>query len=151
MEEHFYTVDITWTRDRRGTLSSPELKNPEKADNNSMEVATPPPFPKGITGIWSPEHLFTAAVSSCLMTTFLSIAENSKLEFSHFECSAKGKLEKVEGKLMVSEIFLEPVVTIVNESDREKTERILQKSETACLISNSIKSKVTMIPSIQVR
>jgi organic hydroperoxide reductase OsmC/OhrA len=150
MEAHFYTVDITWTRDRRGLLSSPELNNPEKADNNRLEVATPPQFPNGIPGIWSPEHLFTAAVSSCLMTTFLSIAENSKLEFTHFECTAKGKLEKVEGKLMVSEIILEPVVIIANESDREKAERVLQKSESACLISNSIRSKVTMIPSIQV-
>jgi organic hydroperoxide reductase OsmC/OhrA len=150
MDAHFYNVDVIWTQSRKGLLSSPELNNPQKADNNSIEVATPPEFPNGIPGIWSPEHLFTAAVSSCLMTTFLSIAENSKLEFTGFECKSKGKLEKVEGKLMVSEIILEPVVTIVNEGDREKTERILLKSEAACLISNSIKSKVSMIPSILV-
>jgi organic hydroperoxide reductase OsmC/OhrA len=151
MDAHFYNVDIIWTQSRKGLLSSPELNNPQKADNNGIEVATPPEFPNGIPGIWSPEHLFTAAVSSCLMTTFLSIAENSKLEFTRFECKSKGKLEKVEGKLMVSEIILEPVVTIINEGDREKTERILLKSEAACLISNSIKSKVSMIPSILVR
>jgi organic hydroperoxide reductase OsmC/OhrA len=151
MDAHFYNVDVIWTQSRKGLLSSPELNNPQKADNNGIEVATPPEFPNGIPGIWSPEHLFTAAVSSCLMTTFLSIAENSKLEFTRFECKSKGKLEKVEGKLMVSEIILEPVVTIVNEGDREKTERILLKSEAACLISNSIKSKVSMIPSILVR
>jgi organic hydroperoxide reductase OsmC/OhrA len=151
MDAHFYNVDIIWTQSRKGLLSSPELNNPQKADNNGIEVATPPEFPNGIPGIWSPEHLFTAAVSSCLMTTFLSIAENSKLEFTGFECKSQGKLEKVEGKLMVSEIILEPVVTIVNEGDREKTERILLKSEAACLISNSIKSKVSMIPSILVR
>ncbi len=151
MDEHFYNVDITWTQARKGMLSSPELENPLKEDNNNIEVATPPQFPNGIPGIWSPEHLFTAAVSSCLMTTFLSIAENSKLEYTHFQCGAKGKLEKVEGKMMVSEIFLEPVVTIVHEEDREKAERILQKSEAACLISNSIKSKVTMTTVIQVK
>ena len=85
------------------------------------------------------------------MTTFLSVAENSKLEFTHFECKSKGKLEQVEGKFIMSEIILEPFVIIVNESDREKTERLLNKSEAACLISNSIKSKVTMIPTIRVR
>ncbi len=47
--------------------------------NTKIEVATPPEFPKGIAGIWSPEHLLVAAVSSCLMTTFLAVAENSKL------------------------------------------------------------------------
>jgi peroxiredoxin-like protein len=151
MDAHYYNVDVSWKQDRKGLLSSPELDDPEKANNNGIEVATPPQFPKGIPGIWSPEHLFTAAVSSCLMTTFLSVAENSKLEFTHFECKSKGKLEQVEGKFIMSEIILEPFVIIVNESDREKTERLLNKSEAACLISNSIKSKVTMIPTIRVR
>lgn len=150
MEAHLYNVDVTWKQDRMGQLSSPELYNSAKDNNNGIEVATPPEFPKGMPGIWSPEHLFTAAVSSCLMTTFLSIAENSKLEFTHFGCKSKGKLEQVDGKFMMSEIILEPSVTIVNEGDREKAERILNKAEAACLISNSIRSKVTMIPSIQV-
>jgi peroxiredoxin-like protein len=111
---------------------------PELSQN--IEVATPPQF-KGIEGVWSPEHLFTAAVSSCLMTTFLAIAENSKLEFSDFQCKSKGKLEQVEGKFLMTEVILEPVVTIKNESEREKAERVLQKSEANCLISNSVKSK----------
>jgi organic hydroperoxide reductase OsmC/OhrA len=151
MEAHYYNVDVVWTQDRKGLLSSPELKDPEKAGKNAIEVATPPEFPKGIPGIWSPEHLFTAAVSSCLMTTFLSIAENSKLEFTWFECKSKGKLEQVDGRFIMSEIILEPSVTIVDESDRDKAQRILNKSEAACLISNSIISKVSMIPTILVK
>ncbi|UOU97207.1 OsmC family protein [Chryseobacterium daecheongense] len=142
MESHYYTVDVKWKNDRKGEMSSPELIQ-------NIEVATPPQFPKGVEGIWSPEHLFTAAVSSCLMTTFLAIAENSKLEFSNFECKSKGKLEQVEGKFLITEVILEPIVTIKNESEKEKAEKVLQKSEANCLISNSVKSKVTMIPQIK--
>jgi organic hydroperoxide reductase OsmC/OhrA len=101
-------------------------------------------------GIWSPEHLFTAAVSSCLMTTFLAIAENSKLNFSSFSCQAKGKLEQIDGKFMMSEVILEPTVTIVDEKDEAKTLRILEKSEAACLISNSVTSKIIMLPTIKI-
>ncbi len=147
MESHFYNVDLNWNTDRKGVMCSPELN---KEGGTCIEVATPPEFPKGIPGIWSPEHLFTAAVSSCLMTTFLSIAENSKLNFKHFACKSKGKLEQVDGKFMMSEIILEPTVIINDEKDREKAERILQKAEAACLISNSIKSKLTMFPSIKI-
>jgi organic hydroperoxide reductase OsmC/OhrA len=114
-----------------------------------IEVATPPEFPKGIPGIWSPEHLFTAAVSSCLMTTFLAIAENSKLEFVSFSCRSRGKLESVDGKMMMSEIVLEPHLVIAREEDRAKAERVLTKSEAACLITNSIKSKVIMQPVVE--
>jgi organic hydroperoxide reductase OsmC/OhrA len=46
---------------------------------------------------------------------------------------------------------LEPEVTIRKEEDRERTLRILQKTEAACLISNSIKSTITMLPTITVR
>jgi peroxiredoxin-like protein len=147
METHYYNVDINWNKERKGVMCSPELN---RDANSCIEVATPPEFPKGIPGIWSPEHLFTAAVSSCLMTTFLAIAENSKLEFTDFSCKSKGKLEKVDGKFLMTEIILEPTVTITHQKDREKAERVLQKSEPACLISNSVKSKIIMIPTIKV-
>jgi peroxiredoxin-like protein len=147
MKEHYYQVDVTWNEDRKGVLCSPELNMDAL---NCIEVATPPEFPKGMAGIWSPEHLFTASVSSCLMTTFLSIAENSKLAFTNFSCKAKGKLEQVEGKFLMTEVILEPAVTIADEKDRERAERVLQKSEAACLISNSVKSKVSMMATINV-
>lgn len=135
MEPHFYSIDLAWTADRKGNLSSSEL-------NDKLDVATPLPFAKGIEGVWSPEHLFTAAIISCYMTTFLAIAENSKLEFDSFTCSAKGKLEQIEGKYLMTEVTLEPVLKIKKQEDESKAERILQKSEAACLISNSIKATV---------
>ena len=146
MEAHYYNVDINWNTERKGVMCSPELNMDA---NTCIEVATPPEFTKRMPDIWSPEHLFTAAVSSCLMTTFLSIAENSKLDFKSFSCKSKGKLEQVDGKFMMTEIILEPTVIITDEKDRERAERVLQKSESACLISNSVKSKIIMIPTIK--
>ncbi len=143
MEPHTYNVNIEWNSDRKGTMSSPEL-------NNTLDVATPPNFPKGTEGIWSPEHLFTAAVASCLMTTFLSIAENSKLNFVSFKIESKGVLEQVDGKFLMTRVELYPVVVINEEKDRERAERILQKSEAACLISNSVKAKVEMKAIVEV-
>lgn len=135
--EHNYQVNLEWKHDRKGTLKSPVL-------NESVDVATPPEFPKGMEGIWSPEHLFVASVSSCLMTTFLSIAEFSKLDYISLNVAAEGTLKKVDGKFMMSDILLKPVLTISDESKKAKAERILEKSEAACLISNSIKTKVEM-------
>jgi organic hydroperoxide reductase OsmC/OhrA len=141
--EHNYEVDVNWIQDRIGILFSPEL-------NDEMQVATPPQFPKGVEKVWSPEHLFTAAVNSCLMTTFLSIAENSKLEFKKFNSKAYGKLEQIDGKYIMSEIILMPSLTIFKEEDREKAMRILTKSESACLISNSVKSKIIFQPEVKI-
>ncbi|MEQ8477480.1 OsmC family protein [Fulvivirga sp.] len=148
MEPHYYNVEVNWENSRKGIMCSPEL---EENNGVCIEVATPPEFPQGIEGIWSPEHLFVSAVSSCLMTTFLAIAENFKLEFESFSCSAKGKLEMVDGKYMMSEILLKPTVIIHHEDHTEKAIRVLEKSERACLITNSIKSKVTMEIDVQVK
>jgi peroxiredoxin-like protein len=140
---HHYEVDLVWTSDRKGTISSPVL-------NSSIEVATPPEFPKGIPGIWSPEHLLVAAVNSCYMTTFLAIAENSKLDFVTLDCKAVGLLEQSEGKYMITTVLLKPVLIITNEHQAERAMRVLEKTEKACLISNSIKSEVKLDAVIKV-
>ena len=107
MDAHFYTVNVEWLADKKGILTSPELAQ-------NVEVATPPPFQGGMEQIWSPEHLFTSAVVSCFMTTFLAIAANSKLTYSDFKCNAKGKLEQIEGKYLMTEVLLEAHLTIDN-------------------------------------
>lgn len=149
MDPHYYQVDVNWNKDRLGMMCSPELSGSTLNDKGCIEVATPPEFPKGIAGIWSPEHLFTASVASCIMTTFLAIAENSKLEFSHFSCNAKGKLEKVDKRFVMTEVLVSPTVTLINDQDRDRALRVLDKTERECLISNSIKAKVIMQPTIE--
>jgi organic hydroperoxide reductase OsmC/OhrA len=140
---HNYEVNLSWEKDRKGRISSPVL-------SQSIEIATPPEFPKGIEGIWSPEHLFTAAINSCLMTTFLAIADNSKLDFISLNSTAMGKLDKIDGKYMITEVTLRPVLVINDSNAAEKARRILHMSEKACLISNSVKSTIVFEPVIQI-
>lgn len=140
---HYYEVNLSWEKDRKGVMTSPVL-------NNNIEVATPPEFPKGMPGIWSPEHLLVAAVDSCLMTTFLAIAENSKFDFISFESHAVGKLERIDSKYLISEVVLSPVLTVTHDADKERAIRILQKSEAACLVSNSVKATIVFKPEIKV-
>jgi organic hydroperoxide reductase OsmC/OhrA len=133
---------------RKGIMCSPELN---EKNGICIEVATPPEFHNGMEGIWSPEHLYVAAISGCLMTTFLAIAENSTLEFKNFSCQAKGKLEMSEGNLMISEVLLKPTVTIWDEIYRNKAIRIIKKAEAACLIANSIQSKIITEINVEVK
>src|SRR6266536_5000145 len=100
--KYFYTTEVEWTGERHGDLRAPVLPN--------MQVDAPPEF-KGHEGSWTPEHLFVASVNSCFMTTFLAIAENSKLEFVSFKANAMGKLERRDGEgCMMTEIILRPIL-----------------------------------------
>jgi peroxiredoxin-like protein len=139
MENHSYNVALTWKGGRIGEMSSSELPS-------RIEVATPPEFDKGVAGIWSPEHLFTASVLSCFMTTFLAVAEYSKLDFIAFDCTAEGILSLVDGKYLMTNIILRPELTVKEDDKVERALRILDKSEKACLISNSIRTEVILEP-----
>ncbi len=141
--EHEYQVDLDWKEGRIGTLSSPEL-------DDKLEVATPPQFDGGVEGIWSPEHLFVSSVSSCFMTTFVAIAQYSKLDFEDLKVHATGKLDKENRKFVVSEITLQPELVIVDDKFADKAKRIMQKAEEACLITRSIKTKINFEPKVTV-
>jgi peroxiredoxin-like protein len=137
---YYYEAEVEWTGQRSGQLRSRSLL--------SLDVAAPPEF-KGEEGKWTPEHLFVSSVAACFMTTFAAIAELSKLAYVSFRCTAIGKLEKLEGAgYQITGITLKPRLVIPESSDRERALRILQKAEKSCLISNSIKSEVTLEPTI---
>ncbi len=140
-QEYFYEVNINWKRDRVGELSSPVL-------SPTIECATPPEFPNGVPNIWSPEHLFVAAINSCYMATFLAIADNFKLEIESFSCNTIAKLEMVESRYQITTAEMSPVVKLSNPADAEKVIRVLEKAKAGCLVTNSMKTEISLKPEI---
>jgi organic hydroperoxide reductase OsmC/OhrA len=139
---HHYDIEVIWSDARRGIVRSPGL--PEVA------VAAPLEF-KGHPGMWTPEHHFVAAVASCFMTTFLAVAEASKLEFAAFRCTGRGVLQKTgERGFVFTEVTLAPHVTIPRATDRERVLRILEKAERNCFVSSSIRAEVKLEPVVEI-
>ena len=141
-DKYSYSTEVEWTGERHGDLRAPVLPQ--------LQIDAPPEF-KGHDGVWTPEHLFVASVNSCFMTTFLAIAENSKHEIVSFKAGATGKLEKLSDRgFVMTEITLRPTLVISNARDFERANRILEKAEKHCLISNSIRSETKLKPEITV-
>jgi organic hydroperoxide reductase OsmC/OhrA len=136
MDPHTYTTGLRWVSEHRGELSAPGLPD--------IAVATPPPFPGGQPGLWSPEHLFVAAAEACLMTTFLSIAKNSKLDFREYSSRAEGLLEKTPDGYRIAEILIRPRLVLADAGAADRARRILEKAEEHCLISRSMKTVVKL-------
>lgn len=137
---YFYETEIEWKGERRGELRATNLP--------AIKIDAPPEF-KGHEGVWTPEHLFVASVNACFMTTFVAIAENSKLEVVSLRSTAKGKLEKVEGVgYQITEVVIRPVVIVRSGHDVGRAARIMEKAEKNCLITNSVKSAIRLEPEI---
>jgi peroxiredoxin-like protein len=133
---------MTWSGGRAGKVEVEGLP--------SLDFGSPPEF-GGPGGTWSPEHAFVTAANSCILLTFVAIAEFSKLSFQSLESSAKGVLEKVEGEgLQFTSIDVEVRVTVEKETDRSRAERLVAKAESSCLVSRSLKTPVRVKADVRV-
>ena len=137
-----YTTQVNWLENRAGTLGSP--------DKPSFRVASPPEF-KGEAGVWSPEDLFVAAVEACTMTTFIAFALRLKIPFISYESTAEGLLEFTEGGYSFTKVIVRPKVVVETEEAVEQARKTLDDAHHSCLIANSIRSEVTIEPTIEVR
>lgn len=134
-----YRTTVRWTDQRKGRLSA--------AGKPDLQVATPPEF-KGHEGIWSPEDLFVASVNICTMSTFLAFADRAGYTFQGYESEAEGRLELVDGKFQFTSVILRPRLILAPGGDPVKAKELLEKAESLCLISNSIKARITLEPTI---
>ena len=141
MKKFFYKTGVTWQGEKKGLLSS--------LDKPDIKVASPPEF-GGHAGTWTPEDLFISSINSCIMTTFLYYAEKKRVEFLSYESQAEGILEMTDGRLVFSEIKIMPRISVKSPDDVERVNSLINLSEKTCLISNSIKCRVEVIPEIKV-
>ena len=132
-----YTAKTTWSSARRGLLSA--------ADKPNIVVGSPPEF-KGEPGIWAPEELLVGSVNTCLMLTFLALAQARGLTPAGYESAAEGLLENVEGMYRITEVTVRPHITVTAEAELGRAREIMETVEAHCFISNSIKSKVKLLP-----
>ena len=145
IESAEYPTNIASTGLKTGVVDSDDDALP------SIDVASPPEF-GGPPEVWSPEHLFVASISSCLMTTFRSVAENSKLNVLEYSDDATGYLKRGDDRLYRMEsVTLRPKIVIDDESKIDRAHRLIEKAELVCLISRSVDSRIDLEPEISVR
>lgn len=107
-------------------------------------ATTPPPEFGGPEGHWSPETLLAASVADCFVLTFRAIAKASRLDWSDLNCAVEGVLARVDGATRFTHFNIKATLSVPAGTDREKAERILHKSESACLITASLATENTL-------
>lgn len=91
-----------------------------------------------------------ASLNVCVMSTFLAFAERAGVTFVSYESDGEGRVELVDGKLQVASVALTPRVTVKSSGDVDKAKELLTKAESNCLISNSVKTQISIQPTITV-
>ena len=132
-----YKAKTTWSSARRGMLSAVRRPN--------IVVGSPPEF-KGEPDVWAPEELLVGSLNTCMMLTFLTLAQRQGLTPVGYESEAEGLLDNVEGKYHITEVTVRPRVTLKSETELELARKNMESVEAHCFIANSINARITLTP-----
>ncbi|MGH1427275.1 MAG: OsmC family protein [Arenicella sp.] len=148
-----YYAKVVW---RRGTdekyIDNEYSRGHEWAFDGGVTVAASSsphvvPLPYSVEANVDPEEAFVAALSSCHMLFFLSIAAKRKFVIDQYLDNAVGVMEKgLDGKISMTKVTLCPDIKFSGDKKptREQVEKMHHQSHEQCFIANSVKTEVTV-------
>ena len=142
-----YHTTVTWKGDHWGHLAM---------GNGPQYIFSAPPDAHGHAGVLTPEDAFVAAANTCVMMMFIWATERFKLELESYECQADGvKLIELDRTEIFTELLFRPKIVVkANGQDpariRKQVDRALAAAQKYSLVANSVKSKITIEPTIEI-
>jgi len=88
--------------------------------------------------LWSPETFLVAAVADCFILTFRAVARGSRFEWNALKCEVDGILDRVENVTRFTEFHFRITLNVPAGTDINKAERLIEKSDHVCLVTNSL-------------
>ena len=90
-----------------------------------------------------PEEAFVAAISSCHMLWFLSLAAAAGCCVDSYEDEAVGFLREVDGKLVIAEVVLRPRLGFSGTPPLpERVHELHEAAHARCFIANSVRCAI---------
>ena len=151
-----HTANVRWTRgDARFTDNRYSRRHAWRFDGG-VEVpasASPHsvPLPYSSAEAVDPEEAFVAAISSCHMLWFLSIAARRGFRVDEYIDDAEGVMEKdPQGRIAVTRVTLRPGIAYSGERVPSAADVAAMHDEAhhECYIANSVKTTITCEPVI---
>ena len=123
------------------------IRVPDNSSLNEFRVQLPisyegPENKHGLERMYTPEHFFVSAVSSCFFTTFSVVSSNSNLKYLDLHIDAKGIMGASTGVKMMENIDQLVTLTIPSNVSEKKALKVLELTEKRCPLANSVKSVV---------
>ncbi|EGQ8064414.1 TPA: OsmC family protein [Vibrio parahaemolyticus] len=146
-----HTALITWQRQANEIFSDNQYSRAHtwRFDGGLLVPASPSPhvvpLPLSVEENVDPEEAFVAALSSCHMLVFLSIAAKRRYVIDSYVDAAEGELTAGEnGKVWVSRVVLNPKVVFSGDKQPsyEQLEKMHHMAHENCFIANSVKTEI---------
>jgi organic hydroperoxide reductase OsmC/OhrA len=143
--EHRATV--IWRRESADFTYETYNRGHEMRFADIVVPASSSPDFKGDAARVNPEEAFVAALASCHMLSFLSLAAKKRLGVESYEDEAVGTLEKnAAGKLAITRVVLRPRVRWMPgvEVSSADLDALHHQAHEICFIANSVKTDISV-------
>ncbi len=90
---------------------------------------------------WSPESLLVAAVADCFVLSFRAVAAASKFSFTRVTASCTGTLERPATGTQFTRFEVHAALVVPAGTDLARAQKMLEKAEQVCLVTNSLKGE----------
>jgi len=135
-----FTTEVKWKKERKMELKT----------NNGIELtAGPPPEFDGYKNVLTAEESFVGAINLCWVSTLLVMKEKLGVKVRSVECKTIGTVERPEKAYQFTKIDLYPKIEVDKDETDEKLNRLLDLSHRYCLVTQSVKSEVTIHPEMK--
>jgi organic hydroperoxide reductase OsmC/OhrA len=151
MDDHRYETRLRWSGSTGMGWESYDRAHTALAPPAEQEVRLTTGEAKGDPAILNPEQLVVMAASSCQMLWFLHLASKARIDVVAYEDEASGLMPAGEEPLRITEITLRPRITIAGEVSEERVRKLATTAHEHCYIANSLRSEMTVEPTVQVR
>lgn len=129
-------------RKRVQTIKIPDSTHLSELDFQLPVVYDGPKGEDGLRKYYTPEHFFIAAVSGCYFTTFSVVSSNSNLKYITLKINTEGYINSSTGIKIMEKIENKITLVIPSTEKKEKALKVLELTEKACPLANSVKTKV---------
>ena len=145
-----YTAQVIWQRGEQAFVDNRYSRNHLMRFDGGIELAASAsphvvPLPYSDAAAADPEELFVAALSSCHMLWFLSIAAKHGYRVDQYHDNAVGVMTKnADGKLAMTTVTLKPQVQFSGEKlpSSSELDALHHQAHEECFIASSVKSEV---------
>ncbi len=148
-----YTATISWQRNAAAFVDDKYSRAHEwHFDGGAVVPASASPHivpePHSVAANVDPEEAFVAALSSCHMLFFLSLAAARGIVVDAYVDEATGTMSRnAQGNIAITEVVLRPAVTCAGEQPSPQTlDELHHAAHRRCFIANSVTAKVTVQP-----
>ena len=148
-----YTAEVLWSRDDQDFLDNQYSRAHLWRFDGGVTVpgSSSPhvvPLPQSREDAVDPEEAFVAALSSCHMLWFLSLAARDGWRVDGYRDLAEGRMGRnAEGRLAMTCVTLRPQVSFAGPApSREQLVALHHAAHGECFIANSVKTEVRCEP-----